>query len=69
MCEHAHILFVPGHKDIAGNELADKHAKHAAGGTDPQDESVAFRAAKTAILKEICDQRTKHHLGSKFTTV
>ena len=66
VCEHAHILFVPGHKDIAGNELADKHAKHAAGGTDPQDESVPFRAAKTAILKEICDQRTKHHLGSKF---
>ena len=49
MCEHAHILFVPGHKDIAGNELADKHAKHGAGGTDPQDESVPFSAAKRYV--------------------
>ena len=60
----AHILLVP--KDIVSNELAGKHAKHATRGTDPQDESVPFRAAKTAILKEICDQPTKHHLWSKF---
>ena len=46
----AHILLVP--KDIASNELAGKHAKHATGGTDPQDESVPFRAAKTSILKD-----------------
>jgi len=68
VCDHAHLLFVPGHKDIPGNELADKHAKQATLLPGTQDDSVPLRTARTAIFKEICDQPTTHHLGSMFYT-
>ena len=66
VCGHAHLLFVPGHKDIPGNELADKHAKQATLLPGTQDASVPLRTARTAIFKEICDKPTTHHLASKF---
>ena len=66
VCEHADLLFVPGHRDIPGNELADVHAKRAALMPGRRNDSVPIRTARTVIRKEIDDQPTKHRLASKF---
>ena len=65
-CEHADLLFVPGHRDIPGNELADKHAKNAAVMQGTRGELVPLRTARTVIRKEITDGPIKHHLAAKF---
>ena len=65
-CEHADLLFVPGHRDIPGNEMADKHAKKAAAMQGSRSESVPMRTARTVIRKEINDGPIKHRLASKF---
>tara|TARA_B110001454_G_scaffold192176_1_gene192306 strand:+ start:1042 stop:4992 length:3951 start_codon:yes stop_codon:yes gene_type:complete len=66
VCEHADLLFVPGHRDIPGNELADKHAKNAATMQGRRSNSVPMRTARTIIRKEINDGPIKHRLASKF---
>ena len=60
------LLYVPGHKDIPGNEIADQHAKAAALLPDAADQSVPFRTAKTVIKREIRDPPPKHPLTKKF---
>ena len=66
VCEHANLMYVPGHRDIPGNEMADEHAKRAATLTDPPDFTVPLRAAKTIIKSEIRDPPVAHHLGRLF---
>ena len=66
VCRKADLLYVPGHRDIPGNELADEHGKKAARLPGPSDEAVPFRTARTIIKKEICDPPTQHHLAKKF---
>ena len=66
MCDEVHLMYVPGHKDIAGIELADKYAKTAATLPGPPDTTVPLRAALSAIKAEIKDPPIQHHLGGKF---
>ena len=48
---HFNLLYVPGHKDIPGNETADQLAKAAALLPEPPVMTFPFRAAKSAIKK------------------
>ena len=60
------LLYVPGHKDIPGNELAAQHSKAAARLLDAADDSIPFRAAKAIIRKEIRDPPPKHRHTKRF---
>ena len=66
VCKKADLVYVPGHCDIPGNELADVHAKQATRLEGPADDAVPFRTARAIIKKEICDPATQHHLAKKF---
>ena len=66
-CGRVDLLYVPGHKDIPGNELADIHAKAAARlEHPPADEALSFRTARSIIRKEITDRPTDHELAKQF---
>ena len=45
VCDHANLMYVPGHRDIPGNEMADEHAKRAAKLTNPPDNTVPFSSS------------------------
>ena len=64
------LFYVPGHKDIPGNELADGKAKEAAKLPGPGDEAVSFSAAKSVIRKEVKDPPPEHrHTKRLFNLV
>lgn len=63
---HFNLLYVPGHKDIPGNETADQHAKAAALLPEPPVMTVPFRAAKSAIKKDICDPAPTHRITRQY---
>ena len=56
-------MYVPGHKDILGNELADAYAKKAARqvGLFAQDD-ISMEAARSAIRGGITDPPSQHRL-------
>ena len=66
VCDHAHLMYVQGHANIPGNELADTYAKQATRLPGVQDSSIPLRTARTIIHKKIRDRPTTHHLGKKF---
>ena len=66
-CDRVDLLYVPGHKDIPGNELADGHAKAAAALDQPYaNDATSFRTARSLIKAEINDAPTTHRLESSF---
>lgn len=66
-CSRIDLLYVPGHKNIPGNELADTHAKAAAQlDGPPADEEITFATAKAVIRSEIVDQTIEHRLARQF---
>ena len=59
-------MYVPGHKDIPVNEIADKHAKEAAKIQGPYAKSdVSLMAARSAIKREVRDKPSTHRVISK----
>ena len=62
------LLYVPSHKDVPGNELADHHAKAAARlpGNADVDQSVPIRAVKSAIRRKIKDPEPTHRVTKEF---
>ena len=61
------LMYVPGHKDIPGNEIADKHAKEAAKIEGPYAKAdVSLMAARSAIKREVRDKPSTHRIISKL---
>ena len=66
-CEEVDLMYVPGHQDIPGNELADTHAKAAAGLEQPYaNEAISLTTARSIIKAEINDTPTTHRIGKQF---
>jgi ribonuclease HI len=66
-CNRVDLLYVPGHKDIPGNEMADTFAKEAARDDGPPaNQALSLRTAKAIIRREIVDPPTTHRLASQF---
>ena len=61
-----HLLYVPGHKDIPGNEIADQKAKEAAKLPGEFEEEISLSAAKSVIRKEIRDPPPVHRITQKY---
>ena len=55
------LLYVPGHKDIAGNKMANKYAKKVGGSEgDYAENSISFKTAKSIIKQEVKDSPISH---------
>jgi ribonuclease HI len=66
-CNRVDLLYVPDHKDIPGNEMADMFAKEAARGDGPpRNKALSLRTAKVIIRREIADPPTIQRLASQF---
>ena len=66
-CNRVDLLYVPGHKDIPGNELADTFAKEAPRADGPPaNQALPLRTAKAIIRREIGDPATTDRLASQF---
>jgi ribonuclease HI len=55
------LMYVPGHKDVPGNELADKFAKAATSITGPAaTDDVSIKAVKSIVKRSIKDPPSNH---------
>ena len=60
------LMYVPGHRDVPGNELADQYAKEAAAWAGPfARQDVSMDAARSAIKRGLTDPPSQHPLISK----
>ena len=57
------LMYVPGHKDVPGNELADKYAKDATKLPGQNDVGgVSMKAAKSIVNRSFKDPPSKHSI-------